>query len=77
MVEAAVYLLVLISALLDVPSRQPVLDLSVGTRVLLDNDHLRPASGQDAGNFSACGSCANHRDDVTRPLCSCGFGHEA
>jgi hypothetical protein len=63
--------------LLDVPSRQPVLDLAVGTRVLLDNDYLRAALGQDVGDFSTCGSGANYRDDVARHFSGYGFRHGA
>ncbi len=77
MVEAPVDFLVLVPALLDVPSRQPVLDLAVGTRVLLDDDHLRAALGQDVGDFSACGSGANYRDDVARRFSGYGFRHGA
>ena len=77
MVEAPVYLLVLIPALLDVPSWQPVLDFAVGTGVLIDHDYLRAASGQDVGYFSARGSGANNRDDVPRCFSGCGFHHGA
>ena len=77
MVEAPVDFLVLVVALLDVPSRQPVLDLAVGTGVLLDDDDLRAALGQDVGDFSARGGGANHRDDVPRRFSGYGFGHGA
>ena len=77
MVEAPVYFLVLVPALLDVPSRQPILDLAVGAGVLLDHDYLRAARRQDIGDFSACGSAANHRDNVSRRLSGYRFHHGA
>ena len=65
-VEAPIYLLVFVPPLLDVPSRQAVLDFPVGPGILFNYDHLRAALGQDVGDFSACGSGADYRDDVPR-----------
>ncbi len=75
MVEALIDFLVLVAALLDVPSRQPVLDFSVGARILLDHDHQRAALGQDAGDFRARGRGADHCDHVPRCFVFC-FGHK-
>ena len=66
MVEALVDFLVLILALLDVPSRQPVFDFSVRTRILLEHDHQRAALGQDARDFRARRRGADHGHHVPR-----------
>jgi len=75
MVKTPVNLLVLVPALLHVPSRQPVLDFAEGTGVLFDHHYLRATFGQDVGYFCARGSGANHRDDVLRLFSACGFHH--
>ena len=66
MVEALIDLLVLVAALLDVPSREPVLDFSVGARILLEHDHQRAALGEDAGDFRAGRRATDHRHHVAR-----------
>ena len=67
--QAPVYLFVLILALLDVPSRQSVLDFSVRALVLLEDRDDRPATGKDVCDFGAGGCSAHHCDYVPRSRC--------
>jgi hypothetical protein len=55
---------VFLAAQRHVPARQAVLDLPVGARVLLEDDHLHAAIGQGAGHLGAGGRAADDRDDV-------------
>ncbi len=66
MVEALVDFLVLVLALLDVPSREAVLDFSVRTRILLEHDHERAAIGQDARDFRTGGRASDYSHHVAR-----------
>ena len=71
MLEALVDFLVLILALLDVPSRQAVLDFPVGAKVLLKHDDECAALRQNPGDFGSRGRCADHRYDMTRLITRC------
>jgi hypothetical protein len=50
---------VLLLAQVDVPARESVLDLPVGTRVLLEDDHLGAALGEGRGDLRARHGAAN------------------
>jgi hypothetical protein len=52
-----------------VPARQAVFDLSVGPRVLLEDDHQHAACGEHAGGFRAGGGAAHDGDDVLWSPC--------
>ncbi len=71
MLEAFVDFLVLILALLDVPSREAILDFPVGAKVLLKHDDERAALRQYPGDFGTRGRCADHRYDMTRLITRC------
>ena len=60
MVEPIIDLAVLVPALLHVPSRQPILDFSVGPRVLLEDHDQRAALGENPRDFRAGGGGADH-----------------
>src|SRR5208283_824249 len=71
MFEALVDLLVLVFALLDVPSRQTILDFPVGAKVLLKDDDECAALRQYPGDLGSRGRCADHRYDMTRLITRC------
>ncbi len=71
MVEALVDFLVLVLALLDVPSRQAVLDFAVGTRILFEHDHQGAALGQDARDLRAGGRASDYGHHVARGFIFC------
>ena len=75
MVEAFVDFLVLVEALLDVPSRQPVFDFSVGAWILLEHDNQRAALGEDARDFGTGSRGTDHRHYVPRRFVLC-VGHK-
>ena len=66
MVEAFVDFLILVEALLDVPSRQPVLDFSVRARILLEHNNQRAALCEDARDFGTGGGGTDDGHHVPR-----------
>ncbi len=66
MVEPLVDFLVLVLALLDVPSREPVFDFSVWARILLEHDYQRAALGQDPRDLRAGSRGPDHGHHVAR-----------
>ena len=66
MIEPMVGLLVLILALIHMPSGKPIFNFAVGSRILFDYDYQNAALGQQPRDFRSCGRSANHCHYVTR-----------
>src|SRR5262249_28104588 len=75
-VEAFVDFLVFVLALLDVPTRQSVLDFSVRTGVLLEDDNQGAALRENSRDFGPRSRSPDDCNYVPRVCQSPGFRHK-